>query len=184
MNTKYFKSFVVLPCLSLILAQAAFAADTDDRGQLSASDYKFAKEAAAGGMLEVTLGNVAQGNSSNAAVQQFGQRMVADHGKAGQTLSQIASSKGATLPSQLPPKFQKDVDRLSSKTGPDFDKAYIALMVKAHKMDEKLFKKASEDVQDPDLKGFAATTLGMIQEHLKMAEDLDASLKHPLSMNQ
>lgn len=184
MNTKCLKSFVVVPCIALFLAQAALAADSGDRGQLSESDFRFAKKAAAGGMLEVTLGNIAQGNSSNTAVQQFGQRMAADHGKANQALQQIASNKGATLPSQLPGKLQKDVDRLSSMHGAAFDKDYMELMVKAHKMDEKLFEKASKDVQDPDLKAFAANTLAIVQEHLKMAEDLESSIKHPLSANQ
>jgi putative membrane protein len=185
MNTKYLKSLAILPCLALMLAQAATAADSSDadRGQLSASDYKFAKKAAVGGMFEVTLGNIAQGNSSNNAVQQFGQHMVADHGKAGQALTQLASTKGAVLPTQLPEKFQKEVDHLSSLNGPDFDKAYITLMVKAHKADEKLFKSASEDVQDADLKAFAANTLTIVQEHLKMAEDLENNVKHSLSMN-
>ena len=134
-------------------------------------------------MLEVNLGHMAADNSHNPAVQQFGQRMVADHGKAGQNLQQIAATKGASLPAQLTAKQQKEVDRLAQLSGPDFDKAYIGMMVKCHKADEKLFKRASEDAQDPDLKAFAASTLAIVQEHLKMAEDLENTVKHQLSMN-
>ena len=171
--------------IAQVVAVSAYAADTDENhGQFSASDYKFAREAAAGGMFEVNLGNVAVGKASNTSVQQFGQHMVQDHGKAGQDLAQIATRKGATLPSELPAKKQREVDRLSKLSGPDFDKAYISCMVKAHKADEKAFKKASEDVQDPDLKAFATSTLTIVQSHLKMAEDLDASLKHQMSSNQ
>jgi putative membrane protein len=189
MKTNYHKTFRVLPCVALMIAQFAlistYAADTEEnRGQLSASDYKFAKEAACGGMLEVNLGNMAASNSKNAAVQQFGQRMANDHGKAGQDLAQIASRKGATLPTQLTGKHQKEVDRLAKLSGPDFDRAYVSLMVKCHKADEKAFKQASEDVQDPDLKAFATTTLTMVQDHLKMAEDLNESIKHELSLNK
>ena len=57
-------------------------------------------------------------------------------------------------------------------------------MVKCHKADEKAFTRASEDLQDADLKAFATTTLTMVRDHLKMAEDLDESVKHELSMNK
>jgi putative membrane protein len=179
----------VLPALAMLVAQMAFvtaqAADANENpGQLSAADYKFAKEAACGGMFEVQLGNMAASNSKNNQVQEFGLRMVKDHGKAGQDLTQIASNKGATLPSQLSSRQQREVDRLAKLSGPEFDKAYMSCMVKAHKADEKAFKKASEDVKDPDLKAFAANTLTIVQDHLKMAEDLEQSVKNQLSLNQ
>jgi len=106
--TKYY----VLPCLTMLVAQVAvvstFAADpNENRGEFSASDYKFARAAACGGMLEVNLGHMAVDHSQNSAVQQFGQHMVTDHGKAGQDLQQIASRKGATLPAELMGKHQR-----------------------------------------------------------------------------
>jgi putative membrane protein len=188
MKTNYRSTLQVMPCLAMMITLFTFvsarAADaTDNRGQLSASDYKFAKTAACGGTFEVNLGNMAASNSKNTAVQQFGKQMVEDHGKAGQQLAQIAQSKGATLPTELTAKQQKEVDKLTAMTGTQFDKAYISLMVKCHKMDEKEFKKASEDAQDADLKGFAANTLTVVQGHLKMAEDIDHNL-HDLSANQ
>jgi putative membrane protein len=179
------KQLLALPLAVLMtqFATAVYAADANDNpGQLTASDYKFAKEAARGGMFEVNLGNVAQSNSKNTAVQQFGQQMVTDHGKAGQELEAIASRKGATLPAELTSHQQKEIDKLSKLTGPEFDKEYVSLMVKAHKMDERAFKKASEDVQDGDLKAFAANTLTVVQNHLKMAEDLEQTTKNEVSV--
>jgi putative membrane protein len=60
----------------------------------------------------------------------------------------------------------------------------MALMVRDHKADEKEFKRASEKVEDPELKAFAATTLTLVQDHLKMAEELAASLKHEVTMGK
>lgn len=179
------KTLAALPLAVLMttFAVSAFAADVNDNpGQLTPADYKFAKEAARGGQFEVNLGNVAQSNSKNAPVQQFGQHMVADHTKAGQDLQAIAARKGATLPADLTSHQQKEIDKLSKLTGPEFDKAYMAVMVRAHKMDEKLFTKASEDVQDGDLKAFAGNTLTIVQSHLKMAEDLDQTVKGEVSV--
>jgi len=190
MKNNYRNTCIVLSCLGLSLAQAALfsasAADTTDetRGQLSSADYKFAKAAACGGAMEVNLGKVAAEKSANSAVQQFAQRMVTDHGKAGKDLAKIASRKGASLPAEPTAADQREIDRLSKLPGPEFDKTYMNLMVREHKADEKEFKHASENVQDPDLKAFATTMLAMVHEHLKMAEDLVASIKHEVSMDK
>ena len=109
--------------------------------------------------------------------------MVKDHGQAGQNLQKIATQKEATLPADLSSHQQREVDRLAKLSGPEFDKAYVSAMVKAHKADEKAFRKAADEVQDSDLKGFVAATLPMIQEHLKMAQNLDNSVKNEVSVN-
>ena len=90
--------------------------------------------------------------------------MVTDHGKAGQALAQIASRKGAMLPAQPTAAQQKEISRLAKLSGYEFDKAYVALMVKDHKADAKEFKRASENVPDLDLKAFAASTLLIVEE--------------------
>jgi putative membrane protein len=161
-------------------ARAADAAENP--GQISATDYKFVTTAARGGTLEVTLGNLAQ-KSTQQAVKQFGQRMVDDHGKAGKQLNDLAAQKGAMLPAGISDEQQKEVDRLSLLTGPDFDRAYVAFMVKAHKADLKEVKRAAQDVQDPDIKAFAANMVPTIQEHLSMAQALDENLKSGMPAN-
>jgi putative membrane protein len=183
MKTNYRNVLFATACLALSMAPAAListrASDNGEtRGQFSAADYKFAKEAACGGMMEVSLGKVAAEKSANPAVQQFGQRMVTDHGKAGAELNQLASRRGASLPVALTASQQKEVDRLAKLSGSEFDKVYVPMMVRDHKADEKEFRRASEKVMDPDLKTFAASTLAVVQEHLRMAEELDASLRH------
>ena len=189
MNMHYCKRWLALPGLALIAAQAILmptpaAAADENQGRLSAADYKFAQEAARGGTMEANLGKIAAQRSSNPAVQQFGHRMVTDHGQAGQELAQIAASKGALLPVELKPGQQREMDRLARLSGPVFDQAYMKLMVRDHKEDVKEFKRASEDAQDPDLKAFAAKTLTVIQEHLTMAEDLDKDIRHEISANR
>ena len=70
-------------------------------GQFSRKDYKFAHEAAHGGMLEVKLGELAKQKTSNPTVQQFADEMVTDHNKVDDQQKQLATQKGATLPTQL-----------------------------------------------------------------------------------
>ena len=149
--------------------------DKDMRGQFSAADYKFACAAASGGAMEVNLGKLAVQKSSNAAVKQFGQKMVDDHGKAGTQLQTLAAGKGATLPAQPTAMQQKKIDHLQGLAGTEFDNAYVAMMVHDHKADLKAFKQAAEKSEDADLKAFAASTAPVVEEHLRMVESIESN---------
>ena len=129
-------------------------------------DANWAVEAANGGMTEVEMGKLARDKATSQRLKDFGAMMVSDHGKAGDQLKQIAASKNITLPANLSDKSQKELDDLNKKTGKDFDKAYMDMMLDDHKHDVDKFQKASNDLKDPDLKSFAAQTLPVIQMHL------------------
>jgi putative membrane protein len=144
---------------------------------LNKADQDFATKAAEGGMMEVNLGQLAAAKATSQEVKDFGNRMVTDHGKAGDELKALASAKGLTLPSTPSAEEKKTSDALSSKKGAAFDKAYMSDMVKDHEKDVKEFEKASKSVQDPDLKNWASQTLTVIQDHLKMAKEINGKLK-------
>jgi putative membrane protein len=66
--------------------------------------------------------------------------------------------------------------KLEDKSGADFDKAYMDMMVKDHEKDVKEFEEASKDAEDSDLKAWAAKTLPTLQHHLEMAKDTKSKL--------
>jgi len=156
---------------------------TTTTSKLSASDTKFIKEAAVGGMEEVTLGQLAAQKATDPDVKNFGQKMVDDHSKANDQLKQLASQKGVTVASTLPPSKQKDVDKLNKLSGAAFDKTYVSMMVQDHKKDVAEFQKESKHAKDTDVKGFAANTLPTLQDHLKMIQDISAKM-HPTKMSK
>jgi len=127
--------------------------------------------------MEVDLGQLAASKATSQDVKDFGNRMVTDHGKAGDELKSLASQKGLTLPSTQSAEDKKTSDELSKKTGAAFDKAYMSDMVKDHEKDAKEFEKASKTLKDPDLKSWATKTLTVVQDHLKMAKDVNGKLK-------
>jgi len=139
---------------------------------LAAPDRNFLMEAAMGGMLEVELGRMATQQGASDAVKQFGQRMVDDHSKANEELMSLARGKGITLPTELDEKHKKDMTKLSSLSGADFDREYTKMMVSDHHKDVSEFEKQSTRGTDADLKAFAGKTLPTLQEHLRMAETL------------
>src|SRR5438477_12057094 len=89
--------------LALALSTGALiGAEKENRGQLSAKDYKLVADAARGGTSEVELGELAVQKGATEPVRHFGERMVADHKRANEELRAIASRKGATPPARRP----------------------------------------------------------------------------------
>ena len=148
---------------------AAKGSDTAKATMLSSTDRDFMTKAAAGGMAEVQLGELAQKNAASDAVKQFGQRMVQDHGKAGEELKQLASAKGVQLPTALDRKHTQDMARLQKLSGADFDREYMKHMVDDHKKDVGEFQKQAKSGRDEQIKSYASKTLPTLQDHLKQA---------------
>jgi putative membrane protein len=124
-------------------------------------------------MAEVQFGELAQKNASSSAVKQFGERMMTDHTKMGDEVKSLAGSKGVTLPSQMEAKERAEYDRLSKKTGAEFDRDYMSMMVKDHMQDIQEFQNEANNGQDPDVKALAAKALPTLREHLRMAENAE-----------
>ena len=138
---------------------------------------EFAVNAADASMMEVQLGSLALTKASSPKVKEFAQSMIEDHTKANEELKALAQGKNISLPPSLSDKFQKKYNDMMEKSGSDFDKAYSDLMVKDHKDVVDMFKKASEDSKDADLKAWASEKLPDLQQHLEMAEVLEDGVK-------
>jgi putative membrane protein len=162
---------VVLPGA---LAQNAASGGDSSAGtatqKLSAADRAFIKKAAAGGLAEVELGQLAVQKAASQDVKQFGQRMVDDHSKANDQLKQVASSKGVAVPDKLEAKDAATKAKLEKLSGEQFDRAYMHDMVMDHTKDVSEFRTESKTAKDPDVKSFASQTLPTLQDHLKQAK--------------
>lgn len=139
---------------------------TSDTSTINSDTKDFVNEAAAGGMMEVELGNVAIKNSSTNRVKDFGKMMVDDHTKINDQLKDLASGKNIELPTTVTHDQQKDIDKLSKETGSEFDKDYVSMMVDDHQKDIDAFKKAADKTTDPDIKSFVTNTIPVLQKHL------------------
>lgn len=145
--------------------------------QMSSADHRFATEAAQGGLAEVELGHLAVDKGQNEKVKQFGQRMIDDHSKANGELKEIAAKDNIQLPTSINAKDQALKDKLNGLSGAQFDKTYMASMVKDHEKDIAAFQKEADGGTNPDLKSFATRTLPMLQEHLRLAKLADQAVK-------
>jgi putative membrane protein len=139
-------------------------------------DSKFITKAAQGNMAEVKLGQLAQDKASNQAVKDFGKQMVDDHTKALDNLKKVASDDGVSMPSSINAKDQALYDRLSKLSGSDFDRQYMAAMVKDHETDVAEFRKESNSAKTANVKEYASTTLPTLEEHLTHAKDVNSKV--------
>jgi putative membrane protein len=142
------------------------------------TDALFAKKAAAGGLTEVKLGEIAEQNASSQEIKDFGAKMVSDHGKANDALKAVASKDNLTIPDKPNSEQQELIDKLTKETGKEFDTTYVHAMVKAHIADKALFTEEIDNAKNPDLKQFASDTLPIIKEHLGMIEGIAKGGSH------
>jgi putative membrane protein len=138
---------------------------------------KFAVKAANAGMAEVKLGGMAETKAVDKEVKDFGSMMVKDHTKAGDELKNLASEKNITLPTSVSDDTQKHIDDLDKKTGKDFDKDYMHMMVSDHKDVIDAFEDAAKNSKDSAFKNFAVKTLPTLYKHLGAAKAIEKS-KH------
>jgi putative membrane protein len=139
-------------------------------------DEQFVKDAAMSGMAEVDLGTLATEKSTHDGLKTFAQRMVHDHGSAGEELRSLAAAKQITLDRTLDSKHQAAHDRLAILFGAAFDRAYVSDMVKDHREAVEAFRREADGGHDIDIKSWAKKTLPILQEHLKQVEDLQSDM--------
>ncbi|MCG7508401.1 DUF4142 domain-containing protein [Mesorhizobium retamae] len=166
--------------VALLISTGAWAQSaTEKTGVNSAlgiapTTQDFVTQAASSDMFEIESSKLAQ-ERSDQATKTFAQQMVTDHTKTTTELKDLVSSGKvkATLPTAMVDAQQKTLDNLKSLQGDDFTKQYHADQVDAHEDAVDLFKRYSEEGEQPDLKAWAGKTLPHLQHHLDMANGLN-----------
>jgi putative membrane protein len=110
--------------------------------------------------------------SSNDDVKKFAQKMVDDHTALNDSLAPIAKSMGVKPPKKLAKGDQAELNKLNGLSGADFDKEYIAYMLKDHKKDLADFHQEAGTAGTPDLKAAVSKGESTIHEHLEMVEKI------------
>ena len=157
------------------LAQAP-APETKADTKAEKKEMSFMREATMGHMAEVAMGKIAATQAVSQAVKDFGQRMVTDHSKAQDELMAVATKMNIQLPAALGERHQEKINKLAELKGEEFDRGYMKETVKDHEKDVKEYQRAAEKEEDADVKAYAAKTLPVVEDHLKSAKELEATL--------
>ena len=156
----------LVPTVLLALVATSLLIGVGAQGQgLSAEEQQFVKKAAAGGLAEVKLSELAQDRASDAKVKDFAAQMVTDHTQANNELKPIAEANKVSVPTRLQGESEVAYKRLEKLSGSKFDAAYIKVMVSDHDKTVSAFEDASSKVKNPDLKAFIDKTLPVLRQH-------------------
>ncbi|MBV8456865.1 MAG: DUF4142 domain-containing protein [Acetobacteraceae bacterium] len=142
--------------------------------QPNVPDRNFARAAAAGGLSEVELGQLAEHEGQSAAVRAFGERMVSDHSKANAQLKGLAATASIPLPTMPDAEHRMMREQLDNVHGAAFDLTYIRGQIIDHQQTAQLLEYEIGSGQDEQLKNFASQVLPIVMQHLEMAQDIDA----------
>jgi putative membrane protein len=164
----------------LSFSQHAIAQDKsakrDAGGQMSKQDRQALSRLAQGDMAEIAAGKVAAEKAASPEVKKFGEHMVEEHSKMLEEGKKLAESKGVKPPANPDKKHQSALSKLQKQSGEEFDRNFMAQMVKDHEDALKLAEKTAKDAKDPELKAHAQKGAPHIKEHLEQARKLHASL--------
>jgi putative membrane protein len=150
---------------------------------VSRGDRKFIDDAVNSGMFEVQVSQLAASKATDGNVKSFAGMLVDHHTAANNELVKIANARGVELPAAPKRALRRDIEKLGKKNGAEFDRDFVRNVgIKAHEKDIKLFRKASKDVKDAELKAFVDKTLPVLQEHLAAAQKLPQSGKNAATM--
>ena len=167
--------------LAIVAAAPSFAQSVPEKTGvnkalgISPKSDDFVSLAAQSDMLEIASSKLALQKSDSAKTKSFAQKMIDDHTATSTELKGLVTRGKAQVnaPSSLDKAHQDKLDKLSKLDGKDFTKQYNSLQVSAHKDAVSLFERYGKDGDNSELKVFANKTLPHLQEHLKMAQELD-----------
>lgn len=162
-----------LAAVALALTSPAFAQEKGkgkDGDKVTAHDEAWAEIAAVNDQCEITLAKAAQEKATSEQLKQHAAKMIEDHSKTTTELKAWAKAKNVDLDVKLPEPKQKMIKEITSKSGAEFDKAYLEHEIAGHRMAAAHFRNGSEFNKDPDLKAWAQKTLPVIEGHLGMVD--------------
>ena len=142
--------------------------DTATAGVDATADADFFRKAMDGNQKEIALGELAQQQAQEQAVKDYAAMMVADHTAMNQQVAAAAGMADAAMPA-AEPSVAAD---LEGKTGADFDRAYIDMMVADHEKTVAMFEDAAQNAATEEARTLAASALPKLREHLQRARDL------------
>jgi putative membrane protein len=148
---------------------------TDMSGDATAmgpvTDTQFYQQALAGGQKEIDASKLEKAQGSSADAKKVADKLITDHTAMGKKVMAAAGS-GVTAPA---PDTSTPAD-LQGKTGKDFDKAWVDMMVSDHEKTIAMFENAAKNASTDAAKKLASDALPTLREHLKAVQDLQAKM--------
>ena len=136
------------------------------------TDQQFYQQAMTTNQKEIAAGNMAVQQAEDQAVKDYAQMLVDDHTAMNQMVVDQAGMADAATPAADPAATAE----LQGKTGADFDRAYIDMMVSGHEKAIAMVENAAQNASTEEAKTLAQDALPQLREHLQRAQELQQQL--------
>jgi putative membrane protein len=142
------------------------------------SDAQIAGVTEAANAAEIAEAKIAQLKSKDADVKSFAAMMIVHHGEAKQKQAKLKlKTEESGISTALNADAGATLDALKTESGKGFDETYIRAQIAAHqKVLDTINDKLLPNVKDASLKAYLEEIKPKVEEHLKQAKRLRASL--------
>lgn len=144
-------------------------------------EQDFLTKAVSSNQFEIALGTQALKQSENESIKQYGQMLINDHTKVLEELQEAAATKKLVLPNGMEENQASILKSLSILSGADFDNAFKDVAIKTHESAIALFEHAANNLNDQELRSWAAEKVPSLRSHLEQAKSLEVRLESDTS---
>lgn len=144
------------------------------QGAQAVSLASFLDDAARSGTFEVRAAEVLLEKEVSEPLQELAEQIQDDHQEANAQLADIAEDLLITVPTELAPEQQRQLDELEGQSGVQLETTYLRQQVEAHEKAIALFEKA-QALEEPRAAAFARETLPVLRKHLASLRDRQAT---------
>ena len=162
--------------VTVMVAAVLASSPVNAAKKIAGKDKAFLEKAAQEQLAEIALGQLAMKKGSDKKVKDFGAELVEDHRYSSEEAKDLSAKEGIYLPVEMDARQKKEQRRLSRLSGRDFDKAFIAHMLKQHRKSVQEIQKTTPTLQNENVKQWAEVTEPILAVHLKKAESVAQAL--------
>lgn len=124
-------------------------------------------------ILEIEIGKLAQTKGISQDVKKYAKMLVEGHAKSFEELKALANKKTITLPISITDTAREKYNKLNEKSGTDFDKMFVEMMVEEHEEAVDKMNKIAQKASDTDIKLWASRQVNGLTNHFEQAKKLD-----------
>ena len=127
---------------------------------------------------EIEQARIAQSKSQNDQVRRFAQMMIEHHTQAKTEQQSLGlSATESPLSRQLEQKSKTTLQTLQSKSGADFDRAYLEAQVEGHQEALDTIRQLQPNAQNSELRSYLDKLTPQVEAHLEQARAAQQSLQ-------
>jgi len=161
-----------LECMLGVALAASMVGGAAYAQKATSSDKTFVKDSLEGDLAEVNFAKLALQKSQDKNVRAFATKMIHDHEMLITDMKPVAKELGVRVPSSAPLSAHAKYMELKTKSGTDFDRAYVEAMVKDHHDDLQEFLNEENKATNPQLKAAVQSGESVIREHTVLIDKI------------